>query len=197
MSIDLHASSALADLVRLCLAGDETAWHRIVDRYQGLVFGIARHEGLSTEAAADIAQQVFTVLLERLHTVEEVERLPAWIATVARRHAWRARDVHRREPAVDTVALDVTARVGSGDPSDPVEDRVEALWLHEAVRDLGAPCAELLACLYFDPCEPSYAEIAARTGRSIGSIGPSRARCLDKLRQKMQADGLLRTEPPS
>lgn len=190
MSTEVDARGGVGALLDACVAGDERAWDAIVGRYEALVFGIARREGLSIDASADVAQQVFTVLLERGSTIGDAERLPGWLATVARRCAWRTRDADRREPSLPPPALE-EAVSGAADEDDVDEHLTTALWLHEAVRDLGDPCADLLVRLYFDPREPSYAEIAARTGRSIGSIGPTRARCLDKLRLRMRvpADG--------
>lgn len=171
--------SGAALLVQRCREGDEPAWLEIVERYEGLVFGAARRQGLSVDDAADVTQATFEVLLDRLDDLREPDRLGSWLVTVTRRAAWRVRDRRQRErPEHTTDILEVVPA-----PNDGRGRTERALWLHDGLQELGEPCRSLLMALYLDPTGPSYAEVALRFGRPVGSIGPTRARCLDHLRR--------------
>ncbi len=170
---------SVADLVDGCRAGDKHSWERLVARYETLVYTVARRNGLGPEDAADVTQIAFSTLLNEIHTIRDVERLPSWLATVARRQAWRMlrRDERNIHTDVELVAQD-----------DPYVDweRFEAI--NQAMSHLGEPCRELLMMLFFDPSEPTHAEVAGRLGRAIGGIGPLRGRCLEKLRSIIETD---------
>jgi RNA polymerase sigma factor (sigma-70 family) len=180
-------STETSELLARCRHGDETAWQELVSRYERLVFGAALREGLDLPDAADVTQTVFEALLTSLATLRDEDRLPVWLLTVARRHAWRVRDRRTREsPSATQDGADWAPLLGAAeDPADGVD---RALWLHEALQRLGEPCRDLLLALYFDPAQPSYAEIALRLGRPLGSIGPSRARCLQRLRTLLTSE---------
>jgi RNA polymerase sigma factor (sigma-70 family) len=162
-----------ADLLRRCRRRDADAWNILVGRYERLVYTVALRNGLSPEDAADVTQATFVALVDSLDKLRDEEKLPSWLMTVARRQAWRTRNLSRR-----TTPLEV-ADEGT---TDPFADWATTTALHDALATLGGTCRELLLALYFEPGEPSYAEIANRFGRSIGGIGPLRGRCLDKLR---------------
>jgi RNA polymerase sigma factor (sigma-70 family) len=123
----------------------------------------------------------FIALLESIGRLRDEERLPAWLMSVARRLAWRQRRRSERE------------RGFSGD-ADGAEDLI-AEWervavVHEGLQRLGKRCRDLLLALYFDPAEPSYAQVAQRLGRRAGGIGPMRARCLAHLRALLGEDAV-------
>lgn len=181
------ADSAPARLIRRCRDGDESAWAELVSRYERLVYGVALREGLTAEDAADATQAVFEALLIALPSLREDDRLSAWLYAVARRQAWRLRDRRRREWPAGTIDADEPSADFS--ISDPATELDRSLALHDALQELGDPCRTLLTALYFDPTGPSYADVAARLGRPVGSIGPSRARCLEHLRAVMRAGG--------
>ena len=167
-------------LIHACRAGDANAWDALVARYERLVFSVALRNGLEREDAADVTQEVFVALLHSLGSLKDDTALASWLMTVARRTAWR------------TVERNGRARRASADPDAEQQDPVE-LWtslatLHDAVTQLGDPCRTLIHQLYLDADEPSYAEIAARMGRSVGGIGPLRGRCLDRLRSMIGDD---------
>lgn len=161
-------------LLDACRSGDARAWREVVGRYERLVFSIPLRYGLSREDAADVCQAAFTALLEQLDAVRDGTRLGAWLATVARRHAWRLLSRARREQGV--------VRAAESEPVEPIADAERLLWVTDGLLALGGPCRELLLALYFDESEPSYAEVARRLDRPVGSIGPTRARCLRQLR---------------
>lgn len=178
-------------LVESCRRGDARAWERLVSTYERLVFSIPLNYGLSRDDAADITQITFAYLIQSLDSETEIERLGPWLATVARRHTWRMMDRGRRESAgshedlAGSATLSETAALVGKSDADPVERWELAEWLHQGLSLVSEPCRELLLALYFDPQQPSYEEVAARLNRPVGSIGPTRARCLKALKKAM------------
>jgi RNA polymerase sigma factor (sigma-70 family) len=172
-------------LVLACRTGDATAWESLVERYQWLVYSIARHAGLDHDQAADVFQRVFVQLVAHLGQIEQPALIGAWLATTARHEAWR---FSRREHMARVASLDAPEAV------EPFVDKAllpEALMLrleeqHQvriAVAALDERCRRLLILLFYRTDTAPYAEIAATLGMSEGSIGPTRARCLQKLRR--------------
>ncbi len=177
------------ELIRRCRKGDARAWERLADRYERLVFSIPLNYGLSREDAADIAQLTFTILIQTLDTPTEIGRLGPWLATVARRHTWRLMDRKRREGtgAREDLAQSATLVGQRSDEAGSVEHWELTEWLHDGLSKVSGSCRELLQALYFEEEGSSYAEVAARLGRPVGSIGPTRTRCLESLRKAMLA----------
>ena len=166
-------------LLRRCAAGDERAWDQLVGRYERLVFSVALKNGVSREDAADITQLTFEALLDSIEVLREDGSLPAWLMTVARRQAWRVRRrTHREQPWP-------TEEEAFGTTQHDYE-RIAAI--HWALSRLGKRCRLLLYALFFDPDAPPYAVIADRLDSAVGSIGPQRARCLQRLRALLQED---------
>jgi RNA polymerase sigma factor (sigma-70 family) len=173
------------ELMRLCRKGDERAWELLMDRYERLVFSIPLNYGLSREDAADVTQITSTVLIQSLKTPTEIGRLGPWLATVARRHTWRLLERGQRESTSRHEDLAESAKLVGKSGSGSVEHWELTEWLHHGLSSIDEPCRELLLALYFDPEQPSYAEVAARLNRPVGSIGPTRGRCLKELRKVM------------
>ncbi len=173
------------DLLRACQAGDVHAWERLLTRYERLVFSIPLNYGLSADDAADITQITFTILLQSLDRLTDEVRLAAWLATVARRHTWRLLARYRREsvnPAEDLAGSEALGGV--------VDHRLQSElveWLNHGLSLIDDRCRRLLLALYFDEAQPSYAEVAQRLRLPVGSIGPTRARCLEQMKRRMQA----------
>jgi RNA polymerase sigma factor (sigma-70 family) len=174
------------DLIRRCQQGNEGAWQQLLNKYERLVYSIPLRYGLSREEAADIAQNTFTILIESLDTLSEDSRLGAWLATVTRRHTWRLLERNRREVASEGLdGADLVERavfLGKSN-ADSVEHWELTEFLDTGLSQIGEPCRRLLLALYFEPESSSYAEVAASLGMPIGSIGPTRARCLKRLRR--------------
>jgi RNA polymerase sigma factor (sigma-70 family) len=178
------------DLIRRCRQGNMGAWHQLLNKYEGLVYSIPLRYGLSRDDAADIAQLTFTILVQSLDALPEDSRLGAWLATVARRHTWRLLERNRRErPDERLEGMDIAESAvvlgKKSDAAESIEHWELSEWLKAGLSKLGEPCRELLVALYFEPerTSSSYAEVAERLGRPVGSIGPSRARCLKRLRR--------------
>ncbi|WP_234359140.1 RNA polymerase sigma factor [Plantactinospora sp. BC1] len=181
------SDAILAGLVSAAANGDEFAWVELVRRYAPLVLSVIRAHGLNRTDAADVNQTVWLRLVEHLGRVREPAALATWLATTTRRECYRLVRVGRRTQPFDPLDEAVEATIGALLPPDlrtPDENLLRAE-RRQALRDgfgqLPARCRELLSLLVADP-PTSYREIARRLGMPIGSIGPSQARCLRKLR---------------
>jgi RNA polymerase sigma factor (sigma-70 family) len=174
-------------LVQACRSGDGAAWGALVARYQRLVYAIPRKIGLDEQACDDVFQHVFVRLLEHLDRIENPARLGVWIVTTTKHEAWRLARQARR---VTTLADDDQSAAPLLDenplPDEVAERLVEQHEVRIALAALDARCRTLLTALYYEPEPPSYAELAARVGLPEGSIGPTRARCLEKLRRLLK-----------
>ena len=180
------------DLIRRCRQGSAGAWRQVLKKYERLVYSIPLRYGLSRDDAADIAQITFTILIQSLDGLSEDSHLGPWLVTVARRHTWRLLERNRRESASERrESADVAESavlLGKSD-ADSIEHWELTEWLDAGLSKIGASCRELLLALYFQPEGSSYAEVAARLGMPIGSIGPRRARCLKSLKQVLSEEG--------
>lgn len=179
---DARDDPAAVALVAHAAAGDKVAWEAIVDRYAPLVWSICTRYQLSTSDRQDAAQQVWILLCGQLDRLREPAALPGWLATATRRECLRmvaaARESRQREsePGEEPL-LDDDAWI---DEEIICAERNAAL--AEALAGLPESCQQLLSMLLADP-PLSYAEISARLNIPVGSIGPLRARCLERLRK--------------
>lgn len=176
MAVDLSALLAAA------ADGDSSAWEEIVGRFEGLVWSVARGFRLNAADASDVVQATWLRLIEGIDTVRDADRLGAWLATTARREALRL--IQRGGRVVPVGGTDFDRPAETVDPALRLitEERDASLWL--AFRGLSSACQRLLRVLMADP-PPSYAEAAAALAIPVGSIGPTRARCLDALRRQL------------
>jgi RNA polymerase sigma factor (sigma-70 family) len=184
-----------ADLIARCRAGDEAAWQLLVRRYQRLIYTVPRRAGLGEAQAADVFQTVFSRLFEHLDRIEDGARVRAWLVTTARRETLRVLEQTRRiaEPAggsydgSDDGNDDFLANVADTAPLP--DEQLAALQTQDRVRHAVEQLDERsrrFVELFFLQDEPlPYEEIARRLGIAVGSIGPTRARCLAKLRDRL------------
>lgn len=176
------------NLLNACRRGDMRAWERLVRKYERLVYSIALNHGLTADDAADITQLTFTILLESLDSLRDDSNLASWLGTVARRHSWRLLKRAGREDTQADEDLADSAWLMNRPGDDSIRRWELAEWLDGGLRRIDERCRRLLVALYFDPDEPSYTEIAQRLGMAPGSIGPTRARCLERLREILAPD---------
>ena len=169
------------DLVKASRQGNSGAWRTLVERYQRLVFFIANQQGLTHEDGDELVQMTFTTMLESLHVFHENSNVKSWLGTVARRHGYRY--LRRYEQEQVMVGRDLRESVLLENQSAEMDDSWElAQWLHDGLHQLKERCRNLLYALYFEE-DASYSEVADRLNIRLGSIGPTRARCLAKLRE--------------
>lgn len=184
--------AADAELIAACRRGDLQAWPRLVQRFERLIYTVPRRAGLDADAAADVFQTVFMRLHEHLDTLAQPERVQAWLVTTARRETLRVLHERRRSvPLAGELDEDGQAREIEPVDPDPLPDEViEDLQLRHrarlALERMAEPCRSLLALLHGRDEAPPYAEISAQLGMPVGSIGPTRSRCLAKLRELLE-----------
>lgn len=164
-----------------CREGDECAWRALLERYERPVLATALRHGLSRDHAGDVLQETFLQLVRSLADIDDADRIGAWLLTTATRASLR--HLRRQKLYVERAG----APIGEADPFDPATvaaaetELAAALSVREALERLGGRCRELLGRLYGEAPQ-SYESIAKVLGMPIGSIGPTRARCLEKLR---------------
>jgi len=177
----------VVELLRRCVVGEARAWDEFIARYSRLVYSIPRRYGLSASDSEDVMQAVFVAAFRSLARIDDPSRIASWLITSAHRESWRV-GRERRALADSTEFSAHFADLGSP-PTESTEtwerqDRVDG-----ALAELGGTCEELLRSLYSRRGEPDYQAISARLGMPVGSIGPTRARCLKKLERLLVAAG--------
>ena len=169
-------------LVTRASGGEQGAWHELVDRYAPLVYTICTRYRLSNHDIEDVGQNVWLLLVEQLGKLREPAALPGWLATTTARECLRvvtaASKAERLGTGLDDSVLFVDDAVI--DEEILVAERNAAL--RAAFTELPPRCQQLLSMLISDPPH-SYTEINAKTGIPVGSIGPQRARCLERMRR--------------
>ena len=182
-------------LVVACRQGDADAWNILVDRYQRLIYTIPRRAGLDEDQAADVFQRTFTRLLENLDRIRQPHSIHAWLVTTARRETLR---LIREQNATRSLSfLEEPEGIHIGEalrddnllPDETLEKLEEQHLIHTALTSMDERCRRLLILLYYRSDQPSYAEIAEILGMPEGSLGPTRARCLEKLRRLLERSG--------
>jgi len=169
-------------LVEACLRGERSAWDALIERYRRLIYSVPVAYGISSDDADDIFQRVAVLLIENLHRIRRVESLPAWLLTTARRECQAfLRGERRWRPMDDLESFEPTE-----DPPDVAGRLHEVRCEHAlalALERLEETCKALLTALYLEDPTPTYDEISRRLVRPVGSLGPTRARCLKRLRK--------------
>lgn len=177
-------------LVAAAAGGDESAWQALVERFSGLIWAITRSYRLTRADAADVSQTTWLRLAEHIDKIENADRIGAWLATATRRECLQAIRAKAR-----TVPVEDMSWFDAGSDDNPTEaevlqaesereegNRARLLW--QAVGRLPARCRQLIRILMAEP-PPRYAEVAAALDLPVGSIGPTRARCLQRLRREL------------
>jgi RNA polymerase sigma factor (sigma-70 family) len=186
-----HPVTALVIRAR---TGDRQAWDALVERYAPLIWSICHRYRLTDADAADVSQDVWLHLVAHLGSLRDPAALPGWLATTTRRECVRVLGTARGPLAA---GYDLDAQSLPDQQAAAVDQELLAAERHAALRealgDLPADCQRLIALLIADPPLP-YAEISARLSIPVGSIGPTRRRCLDKLRRHPAIAALTNTE---
>jgi RNA polymerase sigma factor (sigma-70 family) len=141
---------------------------------QRLIYSVARVFCHESDDASDVFQQVCLELYQRLPDLRSTEALPAWLITVTRRQSFAVLNHRKRNVQIEDDLPETEARLEQVEKEHAIE---------RAMEMVSERCRELLRLLYFDATGPGYADIGARMGIPVSSIGPTRARCLEKMKQ--------------
>jgi len=177
-------------LLKAAADGDAEAWTQIVDDYSRLVWSVARGFRLTLADAADVSQTTWLRLVENLDRIQNPDQLAGWLATTARRESLRLiRKAQREVPDSEEAEQKVSFFGDSEDDGDPetalvAEQDSSDLW--QAFASLSERCRSLLRVVAVTPLE-SYAAVAEALGMRVGSIGPTRSRCLEQLKRALKA----------
>ena len=176
----------VARLVRYAAAGDKRAWERLVDKFGRLIWSITRDFKLSESDAADVFQTTWMRLVEHVHRLQHPDRVGSWLAATARNECLRCLASHKRV----VLATEDTTFDGPADHEPEIDEALladeRAEIVRQAMTQLPHRWQRLLQMLMSDP-PVSYAEISDELGLPVGSIGPTRGRCLARLRVLLEA----------
>jgi RNA polymerase sigma factor (sigma-70 family) len=173
------------ELVERARGGDESAWETIVCKYQNLLYSIPLRAGLRRDSAADVLQEVFTTLFQKIDALEKPEFLRAWLVTTTQHKTihFIHREARGKPKSIDE--LESTVGFEVIDPSLAPDEGLIQLerekQIEEALASIDERCRRLLTLLYLNQQQLPYAEIARMLDLPLGSIGPTRSRCLEKL----------------
>ncbi len=188
MSASKYKSLGDPEIVALCLSGDSKAWETLILRYRRLIFSIPVKFSFSTADASDVFQAVCLKLIEHLHELKDETKVSAWLITTTTRQCIHVRAQRIRESSSDE---DFEEPAASGVNVEDIQIQTqEQQNIREAVEKLPDRCRRLLELLYFETTSPSYEEIGKRMSMPVASIGPTRARCLEKLRTVFRRRGI-------
>jgi RNA polymerase sigma factor (sigma-70 family) len=178
------------ELIALCLKGDGLAWEALITRYRRLIYSVPVRFAFEPADAADVFQQVCLKLLEHLHEVKDDRKISGWLVTTTTRQCLHVKSLKQRETTSD----DNSVVEEQPDPGENLEElkilteREQSI--REAVDELASRCRSLIGMLYFDSRSPSYEDISQQLEMPVASIGPTRARCLEKLKVILRRRGI-------
>jgi RNA polymerase sigma factor (sigma-70 family) len=183
-----------SDLVKRAATGDRSAWEKIVDAYNGLIWSIAHSHGLDARDVADVTQTTWLRLVEHIDRLTEPDRVAAWLVTTARRESLRTKQRAERMILMGDLGLPVDATESVEWATESFEDdltddlvRAQQERLFQAAfAQLPSRSQQLMRLLMSEPA-PSYAEVAEQLDIPVGSIGPTRMRCVAKMRRIISA----------
>ena len=179
-------------LVAACLSGGHAAWEALIIRYQRLIYSIPLKARLSQDDAADIFQSVCLKFYEKLPTIRDKDKISSWLITTTTRECWRMSARNRRErPAAGSTDEDGEDLLKEIPASGPlIDEQREVIETQHQVRQgvdaLPERCLDLISMLFYQKDELTYVDIARRMKMPVPSVGPTRARCLEKLKKLLE-----------
>ena len=183
-----------AELIARCLKKDAEAWETLVRRYQRLIASITYKFKLSAEDSADVLQAVCLILFQQMAGLKKDVKLSSWLITVTVRECWKLRE---RGKNLDLMTDEDLERAAERPSQDHLLQETELAQLEQQhlmrhqLALLAEPCRSLLEHLFYREPPTAYAEISRQLGMPVASIGPTRARCLDKLKEALKKSGLF------
>ncbi|MEO7539513.1 MAG: sigma-70 family RNA polymerase sigma factor [Pyrinomonadaceae bacterium] len=178
-------ASVDAEIVKRCRRNEQGAWDELVDRYQRLIYAIPRRAGLSEEQAADVFQEVFLTLLEKINDIEQPGKIRSWMVTTAKFKTWAVvrggKGLYSpgTEEEMDAEMAAITDQSPLAD--DMLIELEEQHLIRAALKEIEERCQTILSMIYLRDPAASYVEVAAAIGVGETSISPLRSRCLKKL----------------
>jgi RNA polymerase sigma factor (sigma-70 family) len=173
-------TARMADLLDAARGGSEEALGQITAELSPMLWHVARAAGLGADDAEDVVQTAWERLLSHLADIRVPQALIGWLVVTTKHEAWRIRSCGRRQRPADQEWLTALPDHAAGiEEQILLDEQQRALW--RAVGRLSAQCQELLRIVAFIP-RPDYQSVSAALGMPVGSIGPTRGRCLDKIR---------------
>jgi RNA polymerase sigma factor (sigma-70 family) len=187
----MRNDSSVIALVARVGEGDQEAWDEIIERYSPLVWHICVRYRLNRQDIDDVGQSVWLLLVENIDSLREAAALPGWLATTTKRECLRVLRTGRRHEHAD---LPPEGQMAPDPAVATIEEEIIVAERNAALRaafaELPPRCYELLSMLVSDP-PPAYTDISVKLGIPVGSIGPTRARCLERLRRSPHLAGVL------
>lgn len=182
----------LEALLRRCQKRDSLAWKELIQRFSSLVYSVARRYGLNEEDCSDVFQLTFQALYQGLDRIEQPETLPKWLSVTASRMSLRANRNRGKTIPFETEDMNLNEVLAAEDRSAEENAVIacDAFELRRALAQLTDRCGSLLQALYFEE-DLSYHEISLQLDIPIGAIGPTRSRCLEKLRKVLEKQGFF------
>jgi RNA polymerase sigma factor (sigma-70 family) len=176
----------IAELVKLAAAGEREAWDALVRRFNGLIWAIVHKHRLSLADSQDVTQVVWLRLLENVSSLRDPSRVGGWLAATARHECLRLiRLGNRTIPTVNELLESET--VPEPSPEDIVATSEHQRAVFKTIRMLDQRCQQLLELSAY---QLPYQVISELLDMPIGSIGPTRGRCLDQVRELLRAGGI-------
>jgi len=186
----LYKSYTEPELIAMCLRGDIGAWEALIVRHRRLIYSIPKRFGFSNLDASDVFQSVCLKLLENLQGLKDDRKLGIWLATTTTHECMALKRVRDREAGTEEEVEEPFDPAGTLEDLQLFAEKLQGL--RDTVDRLPDRCKSLIEMLYLDVRQPSYEQIAEKLAIPVPSIGPTRARCLDKLRIMLQRNNLFK-----
>ena len=185
-------SDASACFVRW-VDGDASGLDDLVRVMTPVLWHVVRAYRLSTDSAEDVIQSTWLALVRRRDAINDAVAVGGWLTTTARREAWRVSQKSTRDIPVDDEDFEFRLPAQRSAELAAVEhDEQDRLW--QAVGTLNERCQRLLRIVAFEH-RPDYTQVAAALDMPVGSIGPTRSRCLAKLRVALESESFDQSTP--
>jgi RNA polymerase sigma factor (sigma-70 family) len=187
--LDDIQSASVADLVGAAAVGDQQAWNELVSRYSGMIASVGRRHGLSAADVSELQQTTWLRLVENFDRIRQPERIGGWLATTARRESLQ---LLRRAARYTAGADQMLANMPNVDVPEldagPLAEERDVV-VRKAWGKLKPRCQEMLSLLLRDE-SIAYKDLSRMLNVPVGSIGPTRGRCLEHLRRLVEEEGL-------
>lgn len=183
-----------AELLAKCLENDAEAWEILVRRYQRLVASITYKFKLSADDSADVLQAVCLILFQQMASLKKDVKLSSWLITVTVRECWKLRERNNQVDLMTEEDLERAAELPSHEHlwrDEMIAQLEEQHLIRRQIELLPDQCRGLLEHLFYREPPTAYAEISRQLGMPVASIGPTRARCLEKLKDALKKSGIF------